>query len=388
MRQSVRLGRVAGVPVGVHWSVLVVLVLLVQALAAAFLPAGAPGHRTPAYWLAAVAIAGLFLLGLLVHELAHALTARHYGIRAEAITLWALGGVSELDDEPPHPRAALLIAVSGPAASAGAAALFAAGGLLAGLVDGLGLLRVGLLWLALVNAVTAVFNLLPGAPLDGGRVVAAVVWRWRGDRARGVRAAGRAGMWVGGALTAVGFTAVLLTGSLSGVWVALVGWFLTVSARAETTRVRLGTAFTGLRVGDLMTAPAVCGYSGQSVAAFVSGVAARHPHRAYPVIDLDGRFAGLVLLGRLAALAPPRRAGTRLADVLVRPADVPVAGPDTPLTEAVPMAAGPHRIAVVVRDGRPCGVLSSGDVRRALQIVELGGRPHRHPAGAELPSPG
>jgi Zn-dependent protease/CBS domain-containing protein len=388
MRQSVRLGRVAGIPVGVHWSVLVVLVLLIQALAAALLPAGAPGHRTPAYWLAAVAIAGLFLLALLMHELAHALTARHYGIRPRAITLWALGGVSELGDEPPHPRAALLIAVAGPAASAVAAGFFAGAGLVTGLVGGLGLLRVGLLWLALVNAVTAVFNLLPGAPLDGGRVVAAVVWRWRGDRARGMRAAGRAGMWVGGALTAGGFTAVLLTGALSGVWVALVGWFLTISARAETTTVRLTAAFTGLRVADVMAAPPVCGYAGQSVAAFVSGVAARHPHRAYPVIDLDGRFAGLVLLNRLAALAPPRRTDTRLADVMVRSADLAVAGPDTPLIEAVPMAADVRRIAVVVADGRPCGVLSTGDIRRALQVVELGGRPHRHPADAELPFSG
>jgi Zn-dependent protease/CBS domain-containing protein len=389
MRQSVRLGRVAGIAVGVHWSVLLFLVLMVQALAAGLLPSGAPGHRPAAYWLASVGLVGLFLLALLSHELAHALTARHYGVGVKGITLWVLGGVSELEDEPPHPRAALLIALAGPATSAAAAALFAAGGLLTGLADGLVLLRAGLWWLALANAVMAVFNLLPGAPLDGGRVVAAVVWRIRGDRAAGRRAAGRAGAWLGLAMVGGGLAAVLTTGALSALWIALIGWFLTVSARAESTTVRLTTAFSGLRVADVMAAPPVCGYSGQTVAAFVTAVAGRHPHDAYPVVDLDGHFAGLVVLSRLASVPAPARAGTRLADVLVPPAALRVLRPDTPLEEAATVTADPRRPAVVVDDRRPCGLLSAGDVWRALQIVEMGGRPDRAGTGPDVrASPG
>jgi Zn-dependent protease len=383
MRRSVRLGRVAGIAVGVHWSVLLFLVLMVQALAAGVLPFGAPDHRPAAYWLASVGLTGLFLLALLSHELAHALTARRYGVGVKGITLWVLGGVSELEDEPPHPRAALLIALAGPATSAAAAALCAAAALLAGLA-GLSLLRAGLLWLTLANAVMAVFNLLPGAPLDGGRVLAAVVWRIRGDRADGRRAAGRAGAWLGGAMVAGGLAAALISGTLSALWIALIGWFLTVSARAESTTVRLTTAFSGLRVADVMAAPPVSVYSGQTVAAFVSAVAGRHPQDAYPVVDLDGHFAGLIELSRLASVPAPARADTRLADVLVPPAGLRVIGPDTPLAEAATMTANPRRPAVVVDGRRPCGMLSAGDVWRALQIVEMGGRPDRAGTASEL----
>lgn len=377
MRQTVRLGRVAGIPVGVHWSVLLVLLLLVQGLAVALLPAGAPGHRAEAYWFAALGVAGLFLLALLAHELAHAVTARHYGMRVKAITLWALGGVSELEDEPPHPRAALLVALAGPVASAVVALVCGGAALLTGLAGGAALLRAGLLWLLVVNAVTAVFNLLPGAPLDGGRIVAAAVWRFRGDRAAGRRAAGRAGAWVGGLMVVGGFAAVLVGGALTGLWVALVGWFLSVSARAESTTVRLTAAFAGVRVADVMTTPAVCGYTGQSVASFVTGVASRHPHDAYPVTDLDGRFAGLVLLSRLAAVPAARRDDTRLAAVLVPAASVTVLRPDSPLADALKPATDTHRAAVVVADGRPVGVLTARTLWRTVQLVELGGRPAR-----------
>jgi Zn-dependent protease/CBS domain-containing protein len=377
MRQTVRLGRVAGIPVGVHWSVLLVMLLLVQGLAVALLPSGAPGHRPEAYWFAAVGVAGLFLLALLVHELAHAVTARHYGMRVKGITLWALGGVSELEDEPPHPRAALLVALAGPVASVAVAVVCGGAALLAGLAGGAGLLRAGLLWLVVVNAVTAVFNLLPGAPLDGGRIVAAAVWRFRGDRAAGRRAAGQAGAWLGGALVAGGFAAVLVSGALTGLWLAVVGWFLLISARAESTTARLTAAFAGLRVADVMTAPAVCGYAGQSVATFVTGVASRHPYDAYPVVDVDGRFAGLVLLSRLATVPEAARSGTRLADVLVPPASVTVLGPDSPLSDAMKPATDTHRAAVVVADGRPCGVLTARALWRTVQVVEMGGHPTR-----------
>lgn len=376
MRQTIQLGRVQGIPVGVHWSVLVVLLLLVQGLAVVVLPQSVDGYSTLAYWLAGAGFTGLFMAALLGHELAHALTARHYGVQVRAVTLWLLGGVSELEGEPPHPRADLAIALAGPLASMGAAAACAGGAWLTSW-SGTRLLGVGFGWLAVVNALMAVFNLLPGAPLDGGRVLAALVWRVGGDRALGRRAAARAGVVLGVLMSAAGIFVTLATGNLGGVWLVLIGWYLVGAARSEASAVRLTSALAGLRVEQVMSAPPVCGYAGQSVTGFVVGPATAFPHHAYPVMDLDGRLAGLATLGALATVPAARRSVVRLIDVAVPVSRIRTVEPQTPLIEAATLLNDPYRLAVVVVRGRPCGVLSAGDILRAMDIAELGGAPDR-----------
>lgn len=384
MRQTVRLGRVWGIPVGMHWSVLVVMLLLVQGLAGALLPQAVDGHSATGYWLAAGGFIGLLMGALLAHELAHAVVARHYGVRVRSVTLWLLGGISELDGEPPHPRAALGIALAGPLASLGAAAIFAGGALVTALA-GAELPTIGLVWLAVVNALMAVFNLLPGSPLDGGRVLAAVIWRARGDRALAQRAAARAGVVLGVVMAGAGLVIALTFGSLSGLWLVLIGWYLAGTARSEASAVRLTRALAGVTVGQVMSTPAVCGYIGQSLAVFIAGTAASGPHRAYPVADLDGRLVGLVTVSSLAAVPAGRRGEVRLADILIPVSQVRVVQPSTPLIEAAKLLTDPRRPAVVVADDRPCGVLSPGDLIRALSIADLGGRPDRTRGGLSEP---
>src|SRR5690606_35761152 len=179
------------------------------------------------------------------HELAHALTARRYGVEARRITLWLLGGVSELDTDAPTPRAEFLIAAAGPAASLVFGGVAAVGTLLAGFAGASPLIVVALTWLAGVNVLLAVFNLLPGAPLDGGRIVRAVMWRLRGDKDRAQIAANRAGVVVGILLAALGGLQILFLNNFGGLWLALIGWFLISAARAETTGVRLRRALDG-----------------------------------------------------------------------------------------------------------------------------------------------
>ncbi|HEU5109608.1 MAG TPA: site-2 protease family protein, partial [Micromonosporaceae bacterium] len=178
MRQTVRLGRVAGIPVGVHWSVLVVLVLLAQGLAAAVLPAAVPGRPGWQYWVVAAGTTVLFVASLLAHELAHALAALRCGVRVERVTLWLLGGVAELSGQPARPRQELGIAAVGPLTSLAAGGVFFAATVMsAGRLPELAVVAVA--WLAWINLVLALFNLLPAAPLDGGRVLRALLWqRW------------------------------------------------------------------------------------------------------------------------------------------------------------------------------------------------------------------
>lgn len=378
MRQTVRLGRFAGIPVGVHWSVFVIMGLLVQGLAMAVLPAGSPGHRPFAYWGTALIVAVLFLAALLAHELAHALVARRYGIRVRAITLWLLGGVSELDAQARHPLPDLLIALAGPVTSLAGAGVFGAAAVLAAQWGAGSLAVTSLAWLAVVNLALGVFNLLPAAPLDGGRVLAAVMWWVRGDRAAARRTAGRAGMVLGTMLAALGVLEILLAANLGGLWLIVLGWFLTSAARAETTDLALRDSLANVRVVDAMTMPAVCGYTTQTVTVFVTTVVRRLPHRAYPVLDLDGHLVSLVTLTALTRVPPTDRDTVRLGAVPV-PADrIPILRPDTALVEAASaLISSGHRLAPVVTADRLVGVLTAGDIARAVELSQLGTTPAR-----------
>jgi Zn-dependent protease len=227
------------------------MALLAQSLAIVVLPAAAPGRPRWVYWLVAVAAAALFLASLLAHEVAHALVARRYGMRVERVTLWLLGGVAELGGQPSSPRVDLRVAVVGPLTSVAAGGVF-----FAAVFAGAGLLpRVcvaALSWLAWINVVLAVFNLLPAAPLDGGRVLRALLWRRWGDQARAQVAAAKAGRGLGAGLIWLGLLQILVTHNLGGIWLALVGWFLIAAANAERRASEQAARLRGLTVRTAM----------------------------------------------------------------------------------------------------------------------------------------
>jgi Zn-dependent protease/CBS domain-containing protein len=372
MKQTLRLGRVAGIDIGAHWSALVIAALLGYGLTTAVLPVGAPGQSLFAYVLVAIVVAALFLAALLGHELSHALVARRHGVAPKRITLWLLGGVSELDRDPPTPRAEFLIAAAGPFASLVVGGLAAGGTALADAVGASRLIVVALTWLAGVNILLAIFNLLPGAPLDGGRIVRAVVWRLRGDRDRAQLAANRAGVVVGILLGALGVAQVLFAGNLSGLWLVLLGWFLVSAANAETAAVRLRRALDGRSVRDIMTDRPTYGRDDQSVEAFLDDTAARQPHATYPVIDNDGRLVGLVRLSDLARIPATGRSEMPLSAAATPSAAVPDIAPGEPAAEAARNLSPDNPLLAVTENDRLVGVVSPDDVEKAVAMAELG----------------
>ena len=238
MRQSVGLGRVAGIPVGMHWTVAVILVIIAEILGASVLPAALPHQPTVVYWAAAAAAALVFAGSLLAHELAHSLVAQRNGVRVRSITLWMLGGVAELAGEPPNAVADLRIALAGPAASLAQAAVFGGVALAISYSGGSAVAVAAAVWLAVMNGALAVFNMLPGAPQHRSMVAGCCV-RCSGGSTR--TACGRQWPRRGPAGTsdspiiAVGLAELLVWGSLGGLWLMLIGWFLTSAARAEET---------------------------------------------------------------------------------------------------------------------------------------------------------
>jgi len=369
MRQNVRLGRVAGIPVGANWSVIVILAIIADMLAESVLPAEVRHQPAAVYWTAGCMAAVLFLAALLAHELSHALVARHNGVGVRSITLWALGGVSELADDPPNAGADLRIALAGPAASLAAAALFAGVGAVIGRAHGPGIAVAAASWLAVMNGLLAVFNLLPGAPLDGGRVLRAILWRHYGDRDRAATSAARSGRYLGVLLAVLGIAKFLLTGDfLGGLWLMLIAWFLASAAGAEEAAVASSVALRGLRVADVMTPDPEIAPGWMTVAEFAARIAeARSAQRAFPVLSADSRLTGIVITARLARLSREQRAVRRVEQAaLPVPADYLAAPGDPAGSLATRIPLGGEVVAVVLDHGRIAGMVTTADLHQAV----------------------
>jgi Zn-dependent protease len=242
MNESMHLGRVSGIRLAANWSLFPISLLIGSTLAVSLLPAAAPGYSTWAYWLFGVITAAAFYACLLAHELAHALVARRHGVETRSIVLWLFGGIAQLQGDTPSARAELQVAAAGPAASLAIAAISAVASWLLGEIGISALLVASLGWLAGINALLAVFNLLPAFPLDGGRILRALLWRHWGDRVRATTFAAGVGTAGGFVLIAIGILEFLTGGALGGIWLALIGWFITVAARQQRERVRQHSA--------------------------------------------------------------------------------------------------------------------------------------------------
>jgi Zn-dependent protease/CBS domain-containing protein len=371
MRASFRIGRVAGVPVGVNWSVLVIFLLIAWGLAGVQFPRAYPDRPGWAYALAGLAAAVVFFLGLLAHEVSHAIVAKRNGLEVGGITLWLFGGVAELRGEARTPGAELRIAGVGPLVSLVVGVFFGGVALLLAVAGLHGLWLGALAWLAGINILLAVFNALPAAPLDGGRLLRAAVWKATGDRTKASVVAARAGWVLGVLLIGVGLWQFLVGAGFGGLWLALIGWFLIGAAGMEERQARMGGALRGIRVADVMTPQPQTASGDLTVADFVDHYLFAYRHSALPLVE-GGRPVGLVTLDRVRGIPAERRPATTLAEVACRADQLVLASPDEQLTDLLPrLSECADGRALVVVDDRLVGIVSPSDISRAVQRGSL-----------------
>jgi Zn-dependent protease/CBS domain-containing protein len=373
MHDAIPLGRIAGFPVKVHWSVLVILWLFTWSLASGWLPSDVKGYSHLVYWLAGAGGALVLLASLLAHELAHAVVARRAGVAVGSVTLWLFGGVTTLGGEAKTPKAAFRIAIAGPATSLALAAAFGGLAVAVHTVHAAAIVVSVARWLFVINLLLGLFNLLPSAPLDGGRVLRAYLWRRHGDSARAGLGAAHAGRVVAFILIALGLAEFVAGGLVGGVWLAFIGWFMFAASREEETRISTQQLFAGVRVADAMTAQPRTAPGWITVEDFIQRYVLGDRHSAYPVADQDGSIVGLVTLTQLRDVAPSRRTTTSVGDIALPLHAVPTAAPQEPLTALLERmaAAGPRSRALVVDGGRVVGIVTPSDLARLMDVYRL-----------------
>jgi Zn-dependent protease len=379
----VRLGRIAGVAVELSWTVVLIVGLLAWSLAAYTLPESVPHQPTAAYWAAGVLAALGLMASILAHELGHALVAKQAGVQVEEITLWLFGGIARFGQRAGDAASELEIALAGPAMSAavGAACLAVAG--TAAVFGAPGLVTASLAWVGVLNIVILVFNLLPGAPLDGGRVLAAILWRRSGDEMSARKRAAQAGRILGQVLVALGVFELLAGLGAGGLWLALIGWYLAGSARAEEAYAELSLTFKGVRVRDVMSTEVRSVDGGRPVADFVQRDVASVRGSWFPVVDADGALEGVVTLRRLRDVPQSEWSTTALRDVAV-PIEATVR-PDELLTDALGRAGAKDGHLFVVDGRRLVGIVAPGDVAAAGERLALAHQ-HGEPSAPARPS--
>jgi len=382
MRAQIKLGSIGGIAIGLHYTWFVIAVLIALSLAARFRSVN-QGWSSALIWSTAVITAVLFFVTLLLHELAHSMVAKSYGLRVRSITLFALGGVSQIESEAPNARSEFWIAIVGPITSA------VIGGLLLLLARAFGwhsgihattpLLAV-LLWLGYINFGLAVFNMIPGYPLDGGRVLRSLLWWISGNQQRATRWTTQIGQGVAFLLILFGLLQFFLGAGFAGLWLAFIGWFLLDAARASYIQLGVMSELRDHSVADLMerNCPSVEGYL--SLRDFVDEYLLHSQSRCFLVVH-DSRPVGLVTPDEIAAVPRDTWAQNSLQSVMRRLDQLPAVPPEMQAIEALELMGRENlTVLAVVSNGNLLGIFSQTQVMRFLEIRSGSGVSHQRAA--------
>lgn len=345
---------------------LLLAALISWTLAEAVFPYLTPHLTQATYWWMAIATTiGLFF-SIVFHEMAHSLVARRYGLPIRGITLFIFGGVAEMEQEPPSPKAEFLMAVAGPVASFLLSAAFFLLLHLASAASGPAAVKGTLWYLAALNGILALFNLVPAFPLDGGRMLRAALWFWRGDLTWATRIASIGGDFFGIALIALGVISILTGNLIGGIWRILIGMFLRGAAAASYQEVLTRNTLESLPVSRVMTRQPIAASPDVSIATFIEDFIYRHHHRAFPVTS-QGRLVGSVGTEQIAAIDRAAWSTTPIAQIMVpaQPSEVTSPEADTLAALAQMRRSGRSRLWVVDQ-GQFVGVLSLHDVLELL----------------------
>jgi Zn-dependent protease/predicted transcriptional regulator len=370
MRSNVKLGRVSGIEIGLHYSWFIIAALIVFSLGGRFHQVN-PRWGAGQIWITALLTAALFFVSLLLHELAHSLVAQKRGLKVRAITLFALGGVSQIQEDATDAKTEFWVAIAGPMAS------LIIGFVCLGIALSLGWQRstepqtavtAVLVWLGYINIVLAAFNMIPGFPLDGGRVLRSIVWAITKNADRSTRIAASVGQVVAFLFILDGIWKFFSGAGFGGLWIAFIGWFLMDAAKASYTEVETTAALRGIPVSEVMSRDCVTVNRGMSLREFVDVYLLKTGQRCFGVED-NGHLVGVVTPHDVGAIPRERWDTTTVREAMRPLQELHFITPDTPVLDALKLVV---RYDVnqlpVVANGTLQGIVSRSHLVQLLQV--------------------
>ncbi len=369
MQAHIRLGRIFGIAIGLHYSWIIIALLVTLSLRTQFATAY-PAWSVATTWLTAIVTGVLFFVSILLHELSHALVAKLRDIPVRSITLFALGGVAQIEKDAADAKSEFWMGIVGPISSLliGGVCL-----LLALALGGSFLLEQStpaaamFTWLGFINIALAIFNMIPGFPLDGGRVLRAIVWWITGDSAKATRIAAGVGQFVAILFIMIGIWRFFGGAGFSGLWIAFIGWFLLEAARASGAQVEITERLRGLRVGDVMSRQFSVVDANTNLQTFVHDHLLPTGNRCF-VVEVQGQAAGIITPHEVKGLDRARWPYTTAGDVMLPLEGLHKISPDRPVSEALEaMGRDDVNQMPVVQQGSLAGIISRGNILRVLQ---------------------
>lgn len=368
---SIKLGRIMGIPVRIHYTLWLVFVLIAWSLAYGYMPRQYPNLSQFTYWTIGIASAIILFASVLIHELSHSYIAKKNGLPIARITLFFFGGVSEMSEEPQDPGLEVRMAAAGPLMS------FLIAGVLGGLwyVTGLAKVPVAVTatlgYGALINATLAVFNLVPAFPLDGGRVFRGSIWKRSGNLIGATRTATRVSEALSLIMMLGGFAAIILGDFVDGIWIVVLGWFIKSGAETSLRQTIVGETLSGVVASDIMTREVATVPPDMTVQQLVADYFLVHPHGGYPVVK-DGKILGIITLQCVRAFPKEARGTVTVAQAMIPLARAITVRPSSNALDIFQrLARGDVGSVLVVEDDRLLGIVARGDLMRTIQTRQM-----------------
>jgi len=361
-RGAWKIAVIMGIPIRIHFSWLIVFGLITWSLSTFYFPQAAPDLPRTSYWIKGVLAALLLFASVAFHELSHSFVARRYAISIESITLFVFGGVAQMKGEPPHPKAEFWIAIAGPLSSIFLSGLFF---ILSGIVSGGA--KILLLYLAQINLFISLFNLIPGFPMDGGRILRSAIWGKTRNFFYATQKAAGIGRKIALFFIFIGVFS-LFTRMPGGLWLMLIGWFLYSAAQTSYQQSSLQETLSGVKVKDVMVKDMVVLNPQTSLEEAINGYFLRYGYGGFPVLDGD-KFLGMVTLKETMDVSREDWPTVRVSDIVVPHDTKWMVSPEDSVTKSLEMMVTEDkgRLAVMEK-GKIVGLITRNGVARYIQI--------------------